>query len=408
MKPERHPYRKVLFVLAATTLPLLLALLVLLHWYLEREELAEQVMSQASVIAGNAGPAIAFNDKEAAAEILGSLAGVPTVIDAGLFYRDGQLFAGFAGNHPAADPGSLQVHGWRRVSFSLRDLGVEVPVMEGSRMVGFAIVRVGLEKIYRELASFFIGFVIVAFVAGAIGLAATRGLRQRLANYEGELQASNAKLQQLMNRREHIIEEEHKRIAVEIHDEIGQVLTAALLRLRLIEKGLDAADAKTAEEVREVESLLDDAYLGMKNIASSLFPAVIAFGFRPALEWLAERLLAPAQVAWRIEIPDPAPVLEQTQAVALFRIVQEALTNSVRHAHATQVSIALVVESGRMVLSVTDDGAGFDRNKQTGSFGFGLMGIRERAEALGGKADVISEPGLGTAIRVTLPSVGKS
>lgn len=406
MKHEQHLHRRILFVLAATTLPLAWALLLFQHWYFERGELADNIESHASVIAGSAAPALSFDDQDAAQEILAALNVVPTVLDAALFRGDGRPFVGFAGREPGANPAALAAQGQKRISFSLADVTVEAPVLEGSRVVGFVVVRASQRRLYREMTSFLIGLAIVAVIVGMIGFAATRGLRGRLVQYQEDLRDSSQKLQQLVKHREQIIEEEHKRIAVEIHDELGQVLTAALLRLRLLEKSLEPTDTALAADVREVESLLDSAYLGMKNIASSLYPSVIAFGFRPALEWLAERLLAPAEIVWRIESPDPAPQLDQTQAVALFRIAQEALTNIVRHAGATRVVIAIARGPQGLVLEVTDDGAGFEPDKRSGGFGFGLMGIRERAQALSGHAEIISGQGKGTTIRVTLPPVG--
>ncbi len=406
MKHERHLHRQILFVLAATTLPLAFALLILQHWYFEREELADSAVSHASIIAGSAAPAISFDDVDAGHEILGSLKVVPTVIDAALFRSDGRPFVGFAGSDRSANPAALVPEARERIAFSLTDVTVEAPILEGSRVVGFVVVRASQRRVYREMASFLVGFVVVAIISALIGLFATRRMRGRLVQYQDDLRESSLKLQQLVQHRDSIIEEEHKRIAVEIHDELGQVLTAALLRLRLLEKTLGKTDAALAEDVKEVESLLDSAYLGMKNIASSLYPSVIAFGFRPALEWLAERLLAPAGIVWRIESPDLAPALAQPQAVALFRIVQEAFTNIVRHAGATQVTIAFGQRTDGLVLEVADDGTGFEPEKRSGSFGFGLMGIRERAEALGGRAEIVSEQGKGSCIRVTLPSVG--
>lgn len=406
MKTEHHFHRRILFVLAATTLPLALALLVLQHWYVERDELGEGIVSHATIIADSVAAAISFDDADAGNEILAALSRAPVVIDAALFRSDGRPFAGFSGREPGAAPARLASQARERVEFTLTDVTVEVPVFEGSRIVGFVVVRASQRKVFQEVLSFLVGFVVVAFLAALIGFAATRGLRRSLAQYQDDLRASSVKLQQLVKHREQIIEDEHKRIAVEIHDELGQVLTAALLRLRLLEKTLAKTDATLAEDVKEVESLLDSAYLGMKNIASSLYPSVIAFGFRPALEWLAERLLAPAGIVWRIESPEPAPALEQPQAVALFRIVQEALNNIVRHAAATQVTIALARGPAGLVLEVTDDGAGFDPEKRAGGFSFGLMGIRERAQALAGHAEIISGQGKGSTIRVTLPSVG--
>jgi len=406
MKHEHHLHQRILFVLAATTLPLAFALLILQHWYFERGELADNTLSHASIIAGSAAPAISFGDVDAGQEMLASLRVVPTVIDAALFHSDGRPFAGFDGRHPRANPSALVPDARERVAFTLADVVVEAPVLEGSRVVGFVVVRASQARVYREMTTFLVGFVVVAVISALIGLFTTRRMRSRLVQYQDDLRESSLKLQQLVQHRDNIIEEEHKRIAVEIHDELGQVLTAALLRLRLLEKTLGKTDPALADDVKEVESLLDSAYLGMKNIASSLYPSVIAFGFRPALEWLAERLLAPAGIVWRIESPEPAPVLDQSHAVALFRIVQEALTNIVRHAGATQVTMTFAPGPDGLVLEVADDGTGFDPAKRSSSFGFGLMGIRERAEALAGKAEILTEQGKGSCIRVTLPSVG--
>ncbi|HEX8963608.1 MAG TPA: sensor histidine kinase, partial [Rhodocyclaceae bacterium] len=297
-------------------------------------------------------------------------------------------------------------------AFGLRELDVTLPVQLNEKTVGTLAVRATLAGLYGELLRFAGGLAAVSGLAVAFASFATHRLRQRLAEKEvarrraeSELAQSRDQLRQMIVHREQLLEEEHKRIAIEIHDQLGQLLTAAMLNLRSLERSLGDVGEDAKRQFEEVLGQLDESYYGMKNIATLLYPAVLKFGFRPAVEWLAGRLLKVAGIHWRMEVEEPFPVLESEQSMGLFRIVQEALVNVVHHSHAADVLIALRRTETTATLQITDDGQGFDAAANGQFAGFGLIGMRERAESLGGYVTIISRPGEGTTVQVTVPLV---
>ena len=224
-----------------------------------------------------------------------------------------------------------------------------------------------------------------------------------LKKFQAEVERSRALIEELGQRRERLIDEEHKRLAIEIHDELGQILTAALMRVRLLGRMGPGTDGDWQTLIGEIDGLLNDAYRSMKDIAATLRPAALNFGFVAAAEWLADRVLKPAGIAWSVEICEPAPQLDERQGLTLFRIIQEALSNCVRHSEAATVGISLAVRGDALVLEIADDGKGADLEEGTAAIRFGLLGIRERARAIGGSAVFVSAPGRGFRIQVEMP-----
>lgn len=226
----------------------------------------------------------------------------------------------------------------------------------------------------------------------------------QLRRYQQEIEQSRARLRDLIVHRENVVDEVHRKVAIEIHDQLGQIITAALLHLRLLDRALTPGDDAARELVQSIDDLLNEAYRSMKDIAVSLRPAVLNFGFVAAAEWLAERILGIAGVAWQITTSEPPPRLDERQSLAFFRIIQESLTNCVRHAEASEVHISLAATEGALVLEVADNGRGTHADAG-GMKGLGLLGIRERAESLGGTATIHCPPSGGTTVTVTVPSV---
>lgn len=229
-----------------------------------------------------------------------------------------------------------------------------------------------------------------------------------LKRYQREAEESRTHLQQLIKYRENVVDTVHKNIAIEIHDQLGQILTAALLHLRLLERALPEGDATVRDLVKDIDGLVNEAYRSMKDIALSLRPAVLNFGFVAAAEWLAERILDKAGIAWQVVAPSPLPELDEFQSISFFRIIQESLTNCVRHAAAQHVTIRLAVAHDQLELEILDDGHGLNGSDSQKKPGFGLLGIRERAAALGGSASISSVTAGGTCVKVVVPARNQS
>lgn len=214
------------------------------------------------------------------------------------------------------------------------------------------------------------------------------------------LERTQEQLRQLSARREDEREREYRRIAREFHDELGQLLTGARLRLQVLGR-LSADEQHTT--IAEIESMLIDAYRSVKAITAELRPPALNLGLVAAIEWQAEQSFAhqPTQVTLALRTP-PANLTDNAMTT-LFRIVQEAFTNIVKCAHARNVHVSLRNDEHGLYLTIADDGTGFEPQGVDTACHFGLVGMRERALALNGTLDVDSAPGEGTRIHVRIP-----
>jgi len=200
-------------------------------------------------------------------------------------------------------------------------------------------------------------------------------------------------------------ESERRRLALELHDETGQALTSILLGLKSIRAAGDEAEAEQAEA--DVRALVVQALQDVRALAVELRPAALDdFGVGPALERLAHTFGERSGVRVSIDAGggDRLPAEIET---TLYRVVQEALTNVVKHAGATYVSIVLEREVGGVTLTVTDDGTGFERARVRED-ALGLLGMRERLALVGGSLIVGSQSGEGTTVRAHVPLAASS
>jgi signal transduction histidine kinase len=194
---------------------------------------------------------------------------------------------------------------------------------------------------------------------------------------------------------------ERRRLARELHDETGQALTSVLLGLKAVEEAPDGAEMRSAaSELRElVVATLQD----VRRLAVELRPkALDDFGLEPALERLAQSFSEQTGIAVDVESALSGERLPAEVETALYRIVQEALTNVVKHSHASRVSVLVSRRPGSVAAIVEDDGRGFEL-ATTRDGGIGLVGMRERMALLDGRLDVESSEGKGTTIRAEVP-----
>lgn len=199
-----------------------------------------------------------------------------------------------------------------------------------------------------------------------------------------------------------LIEDERTHIAREIHDDLGQRLTALKLDISLLRLGF----GHNPELLRLAESmggLLDDTMETVRRISSNLRPAALDLGLAAALEWLAEDLELRSGICCRLDIGNEDIELDEDRATVVFRVVQESLTNVVRHAEASEVKIALRSADAHLSLHIQDNGRGFNPKTPSPSRGFGLLSMEERVRALGGNLRLDSAPGAGVALSILIP-----
>lgn len=216
-----------------------------------------------------------------------------------------------------------------------------------------------------------------------------------------ELARSREQLRELSAHLESVREEEKARIAREVHDELGQMLTVLKLEVSMCELAYAELDPGLNERLASMKRLIAQLFQLVRDVATALRPPILDAGIASAIEWQARRFEARTQIPCLVQVPDNLPALSDAKATGLFRILQEALTNVMRHAQAHTVQIELACEPGYLRLTVIDDGVGFSRDQARPS-SFGLVGMRERVLMLGGSMALESEPGEGCSLSVTI------
>ncbi|MGF6873348.1 response regulator [Paraburkholderia sp. MM5477-R1] len=222
---------------------------------------------------------------------------------------------------------------------------------------------------------------------------------------EQELVESREQQRELSAYMEAIREEERKRIAMEIHDELGQLLTALKMDVSLLKMRI-AHDAEATKKADDMRQLVEGTISMVRNVASHLRPAALNFGIVSALEWLVDEFNRRNAIACELRIEGGEPALSDAHATALFRIAQASLTNVARHAAATRVEVTLVSTAAQLLLQVRDDGCGFDQQVVSRNYSYGLLGMNERARLIGGSLSIDSSPGAGTMVSIHIPLDG--
>jgi len=225
----------------------------------------------------------------------------------------------------------------------------------------------------------------------------------QLREHEIQLRALAAHLQETR-------EEERTRIARELHDEFSQMLTALRMDLtilgRMISKTVSEPLSRISllEKITSISELLETTIRATRRIITELRPAVLdELGLQTAIQWQAQEFENRTSIRCKILRLQRDIVLDQEKSTAIFRIFQEALTNAAKHASATMVNVSLRIEDKNLILEIVDNGKGFEENKMKDPTSAGILGIRERALAIGGYFNFKSDKGRGTKLTFIIP-----
>ena len=220
-----------------------------------------------------------------------------------------------------------------------------------------------------------------------------RQLREEIAEHEREMRV----------KREEAREDERRHIARELHDEMGQHLSAIRLELSFMRMRWGMDNPELQDKVQLVQRSIDGLIYLVRDLVSRLRPVVLDLGIEPALEWLVCEFRAASSVRCDLHI-DSSGIdgLTARQTSTVFRLVQESLTNVSRHAGASHVQVSLRRQGDGCALTVRDDGVGFDP-AAIGLKSLGIQGMRERASMLGGQLELRTRPGAGTTLAVAFP-----
>jgi signal transduction histidine kinase len=317
-----------------------------------------------------------------------------------------EVLAAYEADH--STPASRLLDEWiaprRAAAIAVSD---ELRALNGRALLEHQIATADIHRAEEHVWWRRIGFALATTIGIAVLAVLYAGRLEDRLRRERDKNALHAQdLQQLSTRLVAVQEEERRTIARELHDEVGQVLSAIAVEAQLAERALPQKD-EAVRALGEVQQLADGAIRVVRDLSHLLRPTMLDdLGLGAAIDWLlrgtARRYGVHVDL---VQSGTPEPIAPNVE-VAAFRIVQEAVTNVARHAHASRCTVGLGYQDGALSLTVDDDGVGFDvsaGSRSDGRRGLGLVGIRERVLSLGGTFIVDSREGHGTSLRVTLP-----
>jgi signal transduction histidine kinase len=228
-------------------------------------------------------------------------------------------------------------------------------------------------------------------------------LEQQSAGQQKATEQAERRLRHLSQQLVSSQEQERKALSRELHDEIGQLLTALRMELGNLERARVATGGEADPHLEQAKKLAESTLRTTRDIAMGLRPAMLdILGLGPALEWQAREFTRRYRIPIQLEIEGDIKDVPDPHRTYLYRIVQEGLTNCARHAQAKNIRVSLEDANGQLTACVEDDGVGFDQHGGVVQ-GLGLLGMAERVRELCGNLSIQSEPGKGTRIAVTLP-----
>ncbi|MFN3325685.1 MAG: sensor histidine kinase [Bryobacteraceae bacterium] len=230
-------------------------------------------------------------------------------------------------------------------------------------------------------------------------------LERRAEEALARTEKAEAELRRLSQQLVRAQEEERKSISRELHDEVGQMLTALRMELGHLDRLRNASEEEFREHIVETKRLSEQTLRSVRDLAMGLRPSMLDdIGLQPALEWQARdfsrRYGVPVTLRWDGTLP--AGRLSERHRTCIFRVIQEALTNCARHAKANEIRISFHGHRDGIALTIQDDGVGFSKHESRGR-GLGLIGIEERVRELGGTVTIYSQPEKGTVLSIEIP-----
>jgi len=245
----------------------------------------------------------------------------------------------------------------------------------------------------------------IEFIGRKARIADVRDITER-KKAEEELAKSRERLRNLSAHLQDVREKDKKQIAREIHDELGQALTAIKIELSLLEEGIPEKRKKLVTQIKSITELIDSTLDRVKQISRDLRPDLIDdLGLVSAIEWHASEFLKRTGVDYVLALPKEEIALDPDLSLSIFRVFQEAVTNVVRHAKATKIKISLKKTNSLLKLVVQDNGIGIEEKVLASPTSLGLIGMQERMHTWGGEVEINGVRGKGSTIRATVPLI---
>ena len=221
---------------------------------------------------------------------------------------------------------------------------------------------------------------------------------------ENELKESREEMRKLATYISNVREDEKKKIAFEIHDDLGYALTAMKMDLKWLQKKMDSCNQNVEDKLVDMTTLLDETIQKVRDLSTRLRPSVLDhFGIIAAIEWQAAEFQKHFSVRCRIHSEISDLDLDDQTSTALFRIVQESLTNIGKHANARRVDLNIYIRSGKLFMKIIDNGIGMIKGSESGSHSLGVLGMKEKARSIGADLSISNNPEGGTCVKIQLP-----
>lgn len=244
---------------------------------------------------------------------------------------------------------------------------------------------------------------LLGFLVAVVAVMRLRALERRSDEQRLRAESAEQELRQLSQELVATQEEERKKLTRELHDHVGQMLTALRMEIGRADRERAVSQARTGQALAECKRLVDTVLGSVRDLVMGLRPSMLDdFGLQPALEWHIRDFRRRYNIRVDLVSRGDLNALPDQHRTCVYRIVQEALTNCARHSQATRVDVSVQYEAGRIEVIVADDGIGVDPDRPRG---MGLLGIEERARELSGGLDVSAGDNGGTRLSVTLPIV---
>lgn len=275
-------------------------------------------------------------------------------------------------------------------------------VMRSEKMERFEAVR--LRKDGEKIITFTTICPLSDSTGRKIGVSAIERDISEAKHAEQELQKSREMLRNLAAHLETVREDERKEIAFEVHDELGQELTALKLDLSWIEGKLTDLQPVLKNKIVEMKELIDITIDRVGNISTKLRPDILDhFGLNAAMEWALSDFKKRSGINYELVLDPEELALDSDVATVIFRILQETLTNVIRHSQASSIEVIFGENKENVELSVWDNGVGITREQIDDPESFGLFAMNERARSVGGYVDITGSPNFGTKINLVIP-----
>ncbi len=244
---------------------------------------------------------------------------------------------------------------------------------------------------------------LLGLIVSGLSVYRIQGLEKRTEREWRRAEKAEQELRRLSQQLVQAQEAERKSISRELHDEVGQMLTGLRMELRHLAELRQAPEEQFRERIEEARRLAEEALRTVRDLAMGLRPSMLDdLGLAPALEWQAREFSRRFGVPVTVQLDGRLEDLPERHRTCVYRVVQEALTNCARHARASEIRVAVHGREDAIVMTIQDNGVGFDPAETSGR-GLGLLGIQERVRELGGGVSIVSQPARGTVLSAEIP-----